>query len=107
MTIREDGTHPVSVLSMFSQTSHYVDVAANSLYLNTSSGVVTTGLVESVDMYPSLAVLAGLPLPHDVAGGTPSVQEEQVAMPEVEWQEGTFPEVEWQRAHSLAGVFLL
>ena len=52
-------------------------------------------------------LLAGLPLHHDVAGGTPSVQEEQVAMPEVEWQEGTFPVVEWQRAYSLAGVFLL
>ena len=52
-------------------------------------------------------LLAGLPLPHDVAGGTPSVQEEQVAMLEVEWQEGTFPVVEWQRAYSLAGVLLL
>ena len=52
-------------------------------------------------------LLAGLPLHHDVAGGTPSVQEEQASMLEVEWQEGTFPVVEWQRAYSLAGVFLL
>ena len=55
-------------------------------------GLVTTALVESVDMYPSLAVLAGLPPP---AEGCPGCIEGHSAAalldnPHQEWKKASF-----------------